>query len=108
MVPCNSINTESGIMEGENGVVREDCETSLDEQKRYMGQSNILIYANQVHFKQEKFGADSIERYSSIVNYIFDAEKPSWLDTALQFNELQDESGFMQLGYDETYEFLVH
>ena len=95
-------------MEGANGVVSEDCETRLDEQKRYMGQSNILIYANQVHFKQEKFGADSIERYSSIVNYIFDAEKPSWLDTALQFNELQDESGFMQLGYDETYEFLVH
>ena len=47
-------------MDGENGVVRDDCETRLDEQKRYMGQSNILIYANQVHFKQEKFGTDSI------------------------------------------------
>ena len=32
MMPCNSINTDIGIMEGEKGVVGSECETSMEKQ----------------------------------------------------------------------------
>ena len=31
---------------------------------------------------------------------------PSWISTVIQYNELQDESNYLQLGYDETTEYL--
>ena len=59
-----------------------------------------------MHFEQTEYGSKSIERYSSILNQQFDTLKPSWLETLIQFTELQDESGFLQLGYDDTTEYL--
>ena len=54
----------------------------------------------------EGYGDESLRRYSSILNKQFDVKHPSWLNTEVQFTELQDESGLLQLGYDETAEYL--
>ena len=107
MLPCNSIRTEAGLIEGEKGKVSEECDTSKERQEKYIGASNIIMYVNQVHFEQSEYGSKSIERYSSLINHQFDTSKPSWLTTLVQFNELQDESGFLQLGYDDTTEYLA-
>ena len=37
LMPCNSIKTESGFMEGEKGVVGSECETDQKKQENYIG-----------------------------------------------------------------------
>ena len=37
MLPCNSINTEAGFMEGEQGTVSQECELDLEKQEQYVG-----------------------------------------------------------------------
>ena len=97
-MPCNSVNTNSGIMQGEQGKVRDDCKPEFAGQQRYLEMNNVLIYANQVRFLPDKFGNESIKRTSVVLNKQFDPHKPSWLDTVIQFNELQDETEFLQYG----------
>ena len=50
MLPCNSINSDLGLMQGENGIVSPDCVPDLEAQESYVGAGNILIYSNYVRF----------------------------------------------------------
>ena len=94
-------------MDGELGRISPDCVTSLEEQNKYVGTSNILVMFNQVHFYPDRFGEKAIERNSMILNKQFDQLKPSWLKSTIQQTELQDETDFVQFGYDDSTEFLT-
>ena len=81
MLPCNSINSDLGLMQGENGIVSPDCVPDLEAQESYVGAGNILIYSNYVRFMHERYGDERLRRYSSILNKQFDVKHPSWLNT---------------------------
>ena len=61
-----------------------------------------------MRFLPEKYGNESIKRYSAILNQQFDADKPSWLQTLVQANELQDETEYLQLGFETQTDFFTH
>ena len=60
-----------------------------------------------MRFFPDKFGNESIKRTSAILNNQFDTLKPTWLETAIQFNELQDETEFLQYGQEDKVEYLT-
>ena len=71
-MPCNSIGTDLGIMQGELGVVNSECETSLEKQSEYIGKSHLLILANMARFRPELYGEKAIEKSSVIMNQQFE------------------------------------
>ena len=78
MMPCNSKNTE--IAEFEEPISQE-CNPDLKAQSDYIKASNWLILANQERFMPEKFGEESVEQYSEIVNLQFDSNVPTWFNS---------------------------
>ena len=67
-----------------------------------------MILVDQVRFRPELFGDDKLEYTSVILNQQFDQMAPSWLWSNVQLTELQDETGYVQFGYDETTEFFTY
>ena len=45
-MPCNSVTTEIGIIQGEKGKIHEECKPELVDQQRYLEKSHVLIYVN--------------------------------------------------------------
>ena len=99
LLPCNVVMSE--IETSPKWEVKENCEGSLEEQIKYVGQSQVLMLVNKERFMPQKYGDQTISRYSTILGTQFDETKPSW--AALEFvqTEMQDESTLLQLGYDE-------
>lgn len=56
----------------------------------------------------DKFGDESVEQYSEIVNKQFDNINPNWYSSTVQLSELRNESGIFQLGYDESTQFISY
>ena len=86
MLPCNLIRNDVGTWL--NDTVSENCNGSLEEQMKYIGQSHIQVLVNRERFKPEKFGDKSIQRYSQILNEPFDAAQPSWTTVEVVKSEL--------------------
>ena len=49
-----------------------------------------------------KFGDETIYRYSEVVGQQFDEARPNWIKTDILLTELDDDSGFFQWGLGET------
>ena len=98
-MPCNNIATE--ILTTTLSKPDEDCHEDLEAQTKYLGQSNWVLYTNKERFNPEGYGEEAIEQYSTIINKQFDENIPSWHSNDLQIVELEDETTFLQLGYEE-------
>ena len=61
----------------------------------------IALY-NQERVNNEKFGEESIERYSTFVNMQFDEKRPSWVGGYIQRNLLVDQTDFFRWGANEV------
>ena len=73
--PCNYINPHSETED----TVSDECITDINAQKFYMEGSHWILLANQERFNPEKFGDESIERYSTFITNQFSADVPNWL-----------------------------
>lgn len=107
LMPCNSVSSDVGPLQGDLAEISPECHESLDEQARYIGKSHLLLLFDQVLFHPQNYGKQTLQRNSVIINQQFDNMAPSWLSTTIQQSELQDETGYVQLGYDESFEFLT-
>ena len=68
--------------------VSENCEGSLDEQIKYVGQSQVQMLVNSERFMPEEYGDNSISRSSSIHYVQFDETTPSWASLDVVLTEL--------------------
>ena len=57
-LPCNMLGSDLGKREGEKA--SETCNESLEEQIKYVGQSQIQILVNKERFMPEEFGDDTV------------------------------------------------
>ena len=62
-MPCNYVHTELGYTED---TVHEECNPDLAAQKEYLGTYNAITYYNHEVINVEKFGEESIERFSVV------------------------------------------
>ena len=60
-----------------------------------------MIY-NQERVNIEKYGEESIERYSTFINQQFDEQTPSWAGGFIQRNLLVDQTDFFRWGEGEV------
>ena len=106
LLPCNQLGSELGKREGET--ISEKCNTSLEEQIKYIGQSQIQVLVNKERFMPLNYGDETVQRYSTIINTQFDANKPSWATLEVVKTEIDNDSNLIQnlMENDET-EFLT-
>ena len=76
VLPCNHRLTHIG---GTDDRIPDDCEENLDEQIKYLGPLNMLVYFNQARFMQNEFNELSIYRHSVIENIQADEKRANWI-----------------------------
>ena len=60
---------------------------------------------DSVRFRPDLYDNKKLEYSSKIINQQFNPMIPTWLMTKVQLTELQDETDFVQLGYESETEF---
>lgn len=96
MAPCNYLHQHLGY---EGDVTHEDCIADLDEQIKYLGALDFMLYYTEDVFKQGLYEDKSILRQSNLLNIQVDEKSPNWINTLVQRNMLYDETQLLQFGY---------
>ena len=102
IMPCNVKLSPFGATDER---IAPDCVNDLDEQIKYLGPMNMLVYFNQESFMQDEYGNARIGRFSTIRNIQTDEYRPNFIIGTVQKNSLQDESQVLQLGEEEEFLF---
>lgn len=94
-LPCNHRLTKLGALDDR---IDDECVPILEEQIKYLGELDLILYYNQEFFAQTEFGDASIERVSVLENFQLDQFRPNWLQSVVSRNLLADETAYIQYG----------
>ena len=93
LLPC--------IEDLENGVC---VNRTLEEMKEYIGSPDILIYYNFERFDVTDFDRDTkIHKESVVKNQQFSIDQPTFINSNIRLNVVEDEIDYLQIGqHDEV------
>ena len=77
----------------------------LNEQIKYLGSLNLVVYYNSHHFFANEFGGSRIEKLSTIKSLQVDEYRPTWVQALVQKDILNDEIDYFQYGQQEEIYF---
>ena len=96
ITPCNYIHQQMGDI---GDVVAPECISDPEKQFEYLSTSiQMVILHNVERLDLLKFGNDKIVKESIIKDLQFDPRIPTWVEIAVQQEELEDETAFIQYG----------
>ena len=87
---------------GKTDRIIEDCIWDKEAQIEYINAPNLIAIYNQERVNIERYGEESIERYSTFINQQFDEQTPSWAGGFIQQNLLVDQTDFFRWGEGEV------
>ena len=67
---------------------------TLEETKAYLETADFRIYSNSVRLDTTKYNDEKFIRESAFVNVMFSSSEPSWINSYMHVNEIEDETDY--------------
>ena len=96
VTPCNYVHYYFGNETEDD--IHPECVENLEDQKTYLGALNLIVYTSHDDFYSNKFGDESIESVSKLLNMQIDEHKPNWTQSYINKNIVSDDTDLIDYG----------